>query len=399
MIKYITFILVSTLALVRAVTIEECGINDISVNGAGDVTLCNHVIKNAVLVNLTSVLSTASVLQSNCEIKDCDDYNSDTECNALSFCQWNSSEISCERKSGCNGYGYADSCNAQSTCQWNEDSSSCNDRCVYYTSSSECNNLDECTWGNSKCSTVCANYNEDTCVSNKDCYWADYANVCGNKKCTSLAAREVYDSEQSCNEVPTCEWDSDSNACSYKLYTSTECLAFTTSDECDDAYNAGCTWSGYDSECIISCDNRFDTETECNADAHCYWLNNLNRCFTNSCSDYTSEQNCDERQTCKWNNVQELCIDNPTTTSCLPIEENDCYMTNGCQWSYGDSECVANCYNNYDTQSDCDAVSECRWLSNKCNTRSCYDYGSQENCDARAQCEWDTTGYFCKPTN
>lgn len=152
----------------------------------------------------------------------CSSQTSETACqDANVVCTFESN--TCSGGASCTGVDSA-ACEANNVaCTWNAATGTCTDKtCADYSDQTDCNAVTTCEWASGSCTTKsstttsCDSYKtESTCNDVATCQWSN--NACSTKSSTTTCAS--YTTENDCKAVTTCEWSN--NACSAKSTTTT----------------------------------------------------------------------------------------------------------------------------------------------------------------------------------
>ena len=226
--------------------------------------------------------------------------------------------------------------------------------------------------------------NQSTCESNSkglSCEWNARCYTSGTTDGTSMIGVSCWNiaNESQCSTTTGCKWG--------ECY-SKGCWSYTNSSACavaKDWEGRNCTWDTGSNYCVENRCWRYYNESWCNNNAitklNCEWK--WNSCQEKDCYsfDYTNET---------------ACVNNTLNLSC----------------SWGGSWCNKQDCWNYNTQSGCEAKSECKWTawyySGWCEELNCWSYdswngGNQTTCESALSgiCSWtgnpagNTTNGWC----
>ncbi|CUG90295.1 Hypothetical protein, putative, partial [Bodo saltans] len=220
-----------------------------------------------------------------------------------------------------------------------------------------------------------------SCTNDPFCQWLN--NTC-EKKCSQLTYSQ-------CSSDPTdCQWDSKSGVCR------DNCNRISLSATCN--LDPMCVWNG--ANCLKVCNYRWFNDSSCNADSQCMWDPTKSVCVQ-SCGTIGDMATCQQFTVCMWDTSDTMC-----RTACPYLSVASCSANPACNVKNG--TCAAHCSSEYNSQSPCDADSDCMWNAdqNLCQ-RGCTGYTSaelggvssgavQQDCLAQTMCRWNTSSACAK---
>ncbi|CUG90296.1 Hypothetical protein, putative [Bodo saltans] len=310
-------------------------------------------------------------------VRACTDYPTDAQCTNAG-CSWHNSQT-CFK--ACWMYGSQDVCIADTYCLWNSTSVTCQKRCeASYQTQGPCDADARCMWSvvDTQCRTNCDLNSPSSCALDDMCYVNSFNNC--TKKCSL-----VYNSDATCELDIDCEWDYLRSVCSRR------CEALTSQAVCM-TYDT-CKWAG--GKCVQQCVYAYGTYGTCIADPQCTWDSILNRC-RDSCEQSTTQTTCQSSSLCLWDSVSKTC---GTKCQLKYSTSSACNADFRCMWDTVNNGCIESCNQIFSLPSCQVLLQMCRWSPTAltCDKLCRYRYTTQANCSANPECTWSDQG-GCKTT-